>query len=180
MSKDYSLNLSQIQALLRATPKTLRNELSGLDRAALRWRPAPVEWCINECIGHLIECDHNGFAGRIQTILSQDRPQLVAWDIAGAVTRRRDCERDGVELIAEFEAMRQENTQFITGLTPEQLARSGIHPQVGELQVVDLIFEWIHHDRNHVKQILSNIQAYIWPDLGNAQRFSQPQANPYL
>lgn len=31
-----------------------------------------------------------------------------------------------------------------------------------------------------MKQILSNVQAYIWPDLGNAQRFFQPELNPYL
>lgn len=172
MSKNYSLNLAQIAALLQATPKTLRNELHMLDNDVLRWRPAPEEWCINECIGHMIETDKNGFAGRIQHILNEDQPQLIAWDIAGTVAQRQDCERNGFELLDELEAMRQENTQFITQLSPEQLARSGIHQNVGELQVVDLIFEWAHHDRNHVKQIMSNIQAYIWPDLGNAQRFS--------
>jgi len=171
MYKDYSLNLEQITALLQATPQTLRNELSMLDNDVLLWRATPEEWCINECIGHLIETDKNGFAGRIQQILSEDHPQLIAWDIAGTVAQRRDYERDGFELLDELEAKRQENTQIITQLTPDQLARSGIHPNVGELQVVDLIFEWVHHDRNHVKQIMTNIQNYIWPDLGNAQRF---------
>ena len=178
MSKDYSLNLEQIAALLQATPQTLRNELNMLGNEALRWRPGPEEWCINECIGHMIETDKNGFAGRIQTILNEDQPQLIAWDIAGTVAQRQDCERDGFELIDELDAMRQENTQFITKLTPEQLARFGMHPNVGELQVVDLIFEWVYHDRNHVKQIMTNIQNYIWPDLGNAQRFIQPVSNP--
>lgn len=180
MTKDYSLNLVQIASLLQATPQTLRNELSVLDPGVLHWRPTPEEWCINECIGHIIETDKNGFAGRIQTILAEDQPQLVAWDIGGTVAQRRDCERDGFELLDELEAQRQENTQFITQLTPEQLVRSGIHPNVGELQVIDLIFEWIHHDRNHVKQIMTNIQDYIWPDLGNAQRFFEPDSNPYL
>jgi hypothetical protein len=168
------LTLPQITALLRATPQTLQNELKTLDQAALRWRPAAQEWSINEVIGHLIEADKNGFAGRIQAILAEEEPKLIAWDIAGTVARRRDWERDGFELIEELAAMRQENTRFIPQLTSEQLTRSGIHPSVGELQVVDLIFEWVHHDRNHIKQILSNVQAYIWPDLGNAQRFFNP------
>ena len=175
-----TLDFIQVQALLQATPQTLRNELSMLPRDALSWRPAPEEWCINECIGHLIACDVNGFAGRIQTILNEERPQLAAWDVAGTVAQRRDCARNGSELIDELAAMRQENTQFIPKLTPEQLVRVGIHSTVGELHVVDLIFEWIHHDRNHVKQIFSNLQAYIWPHLGNAQRFFQPDMNPFL
>ena len=180
LPNNRSLNLNQIATLLCATPQTLRNELSALDKAILQWRPAPEEWSINEVIGHLIECDYNGFAGRIQTILSQDRPQLVAWDMPGAVIRRRDNERNGLDLIAELETMRRENTQFISQLTPDQLARAGIHPNVGELLVVDLLFEWVHHDCNHLKQIFTNLQDYIWPDLGNAQRFSQPESNPYL
>lgn len=178
--KDRSLSLNQIQTLLQAAPKTLHNELSALDNDVLCWRPGPEEWCINECIGHIIECDLNGFAGRIQTILDEERPQLAAWDIAGTVARRRDCERNGFELMADLDKIRQENTQLITRLTPEQLNRVGIHPNVGELRVIDLIFEWVHHDRNHIKQIFSNVQAYIWPDLGNAQRFFQPDKNPFL
>ena len=47
------------------------------------------------------------------------------------------------------------------------------HPLVGELRVVDLIHEWIHHDQNHIKQILNNIQAYVWPNMGNAQNFGK-------
>jgi hypothetical protein len=38
--------------------------------------------------------------------------------------------------------------------------------------VADLLQEWVHHDRNHVKQILANVQAFVWPHLGNAQKFS--------
>jgi len=30
----------------------------------------------------------------------------------------------------------------------------------------------MHHDRNHVRQALANVQAYVWPAMGNAQKFS--------
>jgi hypothetical protein len=32
--------------------------------------------------------------------------------------------------------------------------------------------EWIHHDRNHLRQLLANTQAYVWPSMRNAQLFS--------
>ena len=38
----------------------------------------------------------------------------------------------------------------------------------------DLIHEWVHHDRNHVRQVLANVQGYVWPAMGNAQKFSAP------
>ena len=174
------LNLEQIQQSVRATPQILRVELNHLPADALRWRPAPNEWCINEVVGHLIACDNNGFAGRIQSILKQNQPQLVAWDVAETVILRRDIERDGMELVEELAAKRRENTKFISQLTPEQLQRCGIHPMIGDLRVVDLLFEWIHHDHNHIKQILTNVQDYIWPDMGNSQKFFEPDLNPYL
>jgi hypothetical protein len=43
---------------------------------------------------------------------------------------------------------------------------------VGRLTVRDLLYEWVHHDRNHLRQILANVQAFAWPHMGNARRFS--------
>jgi hypothetical protein len=166
------LELKEIAALIQATPQTLRQELSEVSAEIWQWRPAPGEWCINEIIGHFIEADRNGFDGRIRTILAEDKPQLKPWDIGGAVAKRRDCERDGLDLVEELTVMRRASAQLITSLTPDLLDRSGIHPQVGELRVADLIYEWVHHDQNHLKQALSNIQAFVWPYLGNAQQFS--------
>jgi hypothetical protein len=168
-----SLDLTEIAALLRATPQILDIELSAVGAEAGRWHPAPGEWCINEVIGHIIEADRHGFAGRIQTIMAQERPQLATWDVPAVAAERHDCEQDPFRLIEELLVMRERSSQMVIGLQPDLLTRSGIHPQVGELRIVDLIHEWIHHDRNHLKQILSNIQAYVWPYMGNAQHFSQ-------
>ena len=57
-------------------------------------------------------------------------------------------------------------------MSAADLARGGHHPTVGYLRVGDLLNEWIHHDRNHVRQILANVQAHVWPHMGNAQKFS--------
>ncbi len=54
------------------------------------------------------------------------------------------------------------------------LRRAGRHPAVGALTIGDLLHEWVHHDRNHVRQVLALVQAFVWPHLGNAQRFSHP------
>lgn len=173
MRVDAPLNLTQIAALIRATPQTLGNELGAVAGEVQHWHPAPDEWCINEVIGHLIEADRRGFDGRIRIILDEDTPQLEGWDMNAVAAQRRDCERDVFELLDELEAMREESAQMVSRLTPDQLARPGIHPLVGELRVVDVIHEWVHHDCRHVKQILSNIQAFVWPNMGSAQRFSQ-------
>jgi hypothetical protein len=163
--------LEQLTALLRATAPTLRAELEPLGNDIRRWHPALGEWCINEVVGHLLEAERRGFAGRIERIIAQPGRRLQGWDQVEVARERRDCERDGLELLQEFERTREDSIRLVRGLSAEQLGLSGDHPQVGELRVFDLLHEWVHHDRNHVKQALSNVQAFLWPHMGNAQRF---------
>lgn len=165
------LDLTQIANSIQATPEALRVLLEPVPTEILRGRPAPGEWCVNEVIGHMIEVDHHGLDRRIRTILAEDQPELKSWPINETAAKRQDCERDTVELIDELAAMRQESAKMVVTLKPDQLDRSGLHPTVGELSVRDLLVEWLYHDANHLKQILANVQAAIWDDLGSAQRF---------
>ncbi len=164
---------ARIAALLEAAAQTVLAEVEALGPEARR-RPAPDEWSPNECLGHLIEAERRGFAGRISTILAEDRPVLSGWDQPAVATARRDHERDPQELLAEFLPLRASSVDLVRSLRAEDLDRIGIHPQVGELAVADLLGEWVHHDRNHIKQILSAVQARVWPQMGNARHFADP------
>ncbi len=165
------LTPERVAALLSATAVTLRAEFDALGADGVRWHPAPGEWCVNEVLGHLLEAEQRGFAGRIQRIIDQPGRRLQTWDQAAVTRDRQDCQK--ASLMAEFERVREESVQLALWLQSEQLALTGDHPQVGELSIADLIHEWPHHDRNHVKQVLSNVQAYAWQHMGNAQRFAE-------
>lgn len=161
-----------VAELLRSAMTTLRAELAALPEPVLAFHPAPGEWCVKEVVGHLIEAERRGFAGRIRIILSEPTPRLQTWDQNEVARARRDCVRDAAALLGELGRMRDESAALVQGLGREDLERAGEHPKVGRLRVADLLQEWVHHDRNHVRQILANVQAYAWPHLGNAQKFS--------
>ena len=162
----------QVAELLESTCALLEAEIRALGDDEARWHPAPGEWCVKEVLGHLIETERRGFAGRIRIILAGQEPRLESWDQNGVAAARRDCERDGRELLGELATMRQDSVRLVEGLSAADLSQGGHHPTVGRLTVADLLNEWIHHDRNHVRQILANVQAYVWPHMGNAQKFS--------
>lgn len=168
-----SLAPAQIADLLAASATTVVAELLALgDQAG--WRPAPGEWSANECVGHLIEAERRGFAGRIRTILaapSRKPAMLEGWDERAVAVARRDHLRSGAELAAEFDALRADGLELVRGLRQGDLARVGSHPDVGQLRVDELLGEWVHHDRNHVRQMLAVSQARVWPQMGNARRF---------
>jgi hypothetical protein len=169
------LGPTRIADLLAATVDTVVAELASLGDLA-GWRPEPGEWSANECVGHLLEAERRGFAGRIRHILAEDRPTLVTWDPPATAAARHDDERDPRELAAEFAAIRDESVELVRGLSAADLLRIGRHPEVGDLRVDELLGEWVHHDRNHVRQLLAVTQARVWDQMGNARRFSQRES----
>ena len=163
---------SEIAGTLEASASAYSTLLESLPPDAATWRPAPDEWCVNECVGHVIVAEQRAFAGRIKLILDEDEPVFQPWDAAEVQRARHDDKRSPEDLLAEFESTRNASLALVRSLNPEQLQRGGMHPRVERLTVNDLLHEWVHHDANHLRQAYANVQAYVWPDMGNAQRFS--------
>jgi DinB superfamily len=172
---DEPLPPAVLAGLLEASAATIEAEMRALGDDA-RWHPAAGEWCANEVLGHILEAERRGFNGRIRTILTATDPTFEGWDQRGVAAARRDCERDPKELLAEFLELRGDSLKLLRSLGAADLDRSGMHSVVGRLSVADVAAEWVHHDRNHVRQMLANTQARVWAQMGNAQRFSAPEA----
>jgi hypothetical protein len=167
----HELSPPRVAALLRAQASALRAEIEALPDPVLAWHPAPGEWCMKEVLGHVIEAERRGFAGRIQIILQADEPALTNWGQRQVAAARRDCEQDAADLLREYLQQREASVGLVAGLRPDQLERGGEHELVGRLTIRDLLHEWVHHDRSHLRQLLANTQAYVWPLMGNAQLF---------
>ena len=165
------LTPSEVANALSAMTVIVRSELTALPEAAVGWHPAPGEWCVKEALGHLIEAEQRGFAGRIRTMLQSDEPELLAWDQSAVERARNDCARDLTDLLDEFSRIRSESHDLVLGLNDTDLQRGGMHPHVGYVRVNDLLHEWLYHDRNHVRQMFANLQSYVFPNMGNCQGF---------
>jgi DinB superfamily len=170
-SRPAALAPTQAAALLEASGAAVQAELSAAPEAALTWHPAPGEWCVKETLGHILEAERRGFNGRIRRILDERDPRLQAWDQQAVARERQDCSRPTLELLKEFTDLRADSLRLISALEQSDLERGGTHEKVGYLHVTDLLHEWVHHDRNHLKQMLANVQTYVWPNMANAQKF---------
>ena len=73
----------EIADLLDMSGHAFAGLLHALPPEAAAWRPADGEWCVNECVGHVIESEKRGFAGRIRIMLGAENPGLEAWDQDG-------------------------------------------------------------------------------------------------
>jgi DinB superfamily len=165
----------EVAGLLESTAAAILAEFAALSPEALAWHPAPGAWCAKEVLGHLIEAERRGFAGRVRVILAGDEPLLETWDQRAIAGARRDCDRPAAAVAEEFAGLRRESVALVGGLGAADLGRGGRHPTVGHLRIEDLLHEWVHHDRNHLRQMLANVQALVWPHMGNARRFSMEE-----
>ena len=168
------LRVGQIAGLLRAGRDHIVTELTALGDEWARWRPAPGEWSANECLGHIIEADRRGFAGRIRRIIEKDGVAEAGWDQIAVAAERRDNERSVDTILAEFRSGRDDAIDLVGALRDEDLERHAVHAVVGRVTIRNLLHEWVFHDRNHIRQLLANAQARAWPAMGNARRFSHP------
>jgi hypothetical protein len=172
-----ALDPVRVAGLLEAAGAMVEAELRALGDELARWHPGPVEWCANEVVGHLIEADRRGFAGRIRRILeSPIAPDESGWDQLAVAAARDDCARAAGSIAAEFAAGRSEGIRLVRSLSPADLDRSAVHTVVGEVTVRDLLGEWVFHDRNHIGQLLKSAQSRVWPTMGNTRRFTDPSA----
>src|SRR5947207_12284787 len=115
-----------IAELLLSAMTTLRSELAALPDSVSAFHPAPGEWCAREVVGHLIEAEKRGFAGRIRIILASDHPTLEAWDQVEVGKQRNDCARVSDSLWMEFMGLRHDSVNLVQALTPADLDRSGM------------------------------------------------------
>lgn len=168
-----------IAALLLASAHAVAAEASALGARA-RVRPRDGEWCANEIVGHLIEAERRGFNGRIRAILApaegEPEPALVGWDQPAVAAARRDELKETTDLLAELADLRADSLALVRGLGPADLGRRGLHPRVGPLAVDDIVHEWVHHDREHLVQLLEVSRTFAWAGMGAARRFSDPSA----
>lgn len=169
MSEEFKL--TEIATLLSATPVILETTLKTTPHRLTRYQPTPADWSINEVIGHLIEAEQRGFAGHIRLMLSEEHHTCIGWEPDEVAAARHDNDKNAIDLLAEFAAMRQQNVELVRNLQPAQVQRLATHKKVGTISVRDLLGEWAYHDLNYIKQIESNIASAIWGQMGNTQRF---------
>src|ERR1700737_2835836 len=125
------LTPEEVAGLLRSSATAIETELEAMPRELASWRPAEGEWCALEVVGHLIEAERRGFAGRIRILLARQQPNLETWDPPAVAAARRDCERKPADLLDEFMELRESSLDLVSGLRPGALSRRGQHATAG-------------------------------------------------
>lgn len=146
--------------VLQSTPHVLAREIAPHPASVLRRRPFEGKWTPCEIIGHL--CDAEFVYGyRVRMVQSQDHPQLLPMDQDQWVIGQHYNQRDPIELIEQFRALRRITLTMWKNVSPEQFDRVGVHVERGEESLRTMLKMHAGHDLSHIDQFTRYLKAAL-------------------
>jgi hypothetical protein len=151
--KDSQFNLDDALAILERTPGSVTALLSGLPETWIKATEGEGTWSPYDVIGHLIHGERTDWIPRARHILAGEIRPFEAFDRTAQFTESEG--KSLGELLQIFADLRRENIAILTGmnLTEADLERKGMHPELGEVMLGQLLATWVVHDLDHVAQI---------------------------
>jgi uncharacterized damage-inducible protein DinB len=152
---DYSLHLAT--PVLRQTPLVLDAILSPLPGEWTHESEGAGSWTPFEVVGHMAYVEENDWMHRTQIILEHGTTRVF-----DPIDREAGFERFSAmtlrELLEHFASTRSSNLRLLDSLVqPENLDRTGVHPDFGEVRLDQLLATWVVHDLNHTGQIVKTM-----------------------
>ncbi len=151
--KGSDFNLKDAVAILDRTPASLTALLSGLPETWIRAREGEGTWSPYDVMGHLIHGERTDWIPRARHILAGDKRPFESFDRTAQFADSQG--KSLAELLATFADLRRQNIVILVGmnLTEGDLERKGLHPELGEVTLGQLLGTWVVHDLDHVTQI---------------------------
>jgi hypothetical protein len=146
-------DLQEAIIILSKTPILLRTLLTGLPDNWLNFQKHNQAFSAKDVIGHLILGEKYDWIPRLKIILSDKIDKTFT------PFQREGFEKNtsANEILDEFEDLRKANIEILRTVTFEDLQKTGIHPEFGEVTLEQHLATWVVHDLNHLFQIIESM-----------------------
>jgi hypothetical protein len=148
------LRLDDAVAILERTPASLHALLDDLPETWVRATEGDGTWSPHDVIGHLIHGERTDWIPRTRHILAGETRPFESFDRTAQFATSHGTSMG--ELLATFADLRRANVVTLLGmkLTDDDLARTGLHPELGNVTLGQLLATWVVHDLDHVAQVV--------------------------
>jgi DinB superfamily len=135
------------------SPEKIAAAVIGVPQQVLNYKPAPDKWSVLEILAHLADTEIV-YGYRIRQILADKDPTLAPIDQDAWARQLGYNEVQVPEMIALYSLIRRANLRVLRRLRPEDLEKSGFHPEYNrQLKLAELVERMAAHGPNHLQQI---------------------------
>jgi hypothetical protein len=138
---------------IQQTPPILKAVIGSMSAdQAQQHRDGAEGWSITAVVCHMR--DYEGIVQqRIRMMLAQSVPDLPALDNEAAAQMGDYAAQDVHEALDQFGGARFLTYQMLFPLPETLWQRRGVHPQYGEISVIEVVINAALHDMAHIEQI---------------------------
>lgn len=151
-----NFQIEQAVEILSQTPSVLTSLLGNLSGEWTMNKENAESWSAFDVVGHLIHAEETDWIPRAEIILAQgENPIFEPFDRFAQFERSKG--KTLSELLETFAALRGRSIATLRGMniTPDRLKLKGIHPELGEVNLEQLLATWVVHDLTHIRQIVT-------------------------
>jgi hypothetical protein len=152
------VRVDQAVEILAGTSAVLSALLSGKSAMWLNARKSAEAFSAVDVLGHLVHAERTDWIPRVGIILDhRDARAFEPFDRFGfeSLIAGKSVET----LLAEFAVLRGESLETLRALKlgDAELALPGLHPDLGEVTLGNLLATWVVHDLGHIAQIVKTM-----------------------
>ena len=147
-------NLKKSIEILERTPQVLQDLLQNLSKDWIHSNEGGESWSVFDFIGHLIHGEKTDWMERTHIIL--DNSENKTFQSFNRLAQFKNSKGKSLSnLLNEFSELRNKNIVKLKALNLEetQLSMKGIHPELGEVNLKQLLATWVTHDLGHIAQM---------------------------
>jgi hypothetical protein len=152
---------SALLAILRSTPAALHIVCKELADALCSIRQQPDQWCQTEILCHLRDVEAEVNLPRLGKVIHETNPFIPGQDTDPWAEQRGYIQQNGSMALAGFITARKQLIDMLVQLSSEDWQRPARHAIFGPTTLQELVSIIAGHDRLHIRQLLSFIQAAI-------------------
>lgn len=160
-------DLAQAMEILSRTPSTLDSLLRGLPEPWVRSNEGGDTWSPFDIVGHLAHGEETDWITRAKIILEHgDSLKFEPFDRYAQF--EKNVSRTLDELLDDFAILRERNLKKLQAmdLKKSDMDRAGMHPELGRVNLGQLLACWVVHDLGHIGQVVRVMSKLYSTEVG--------------
>ena len=162
-----SFSIQEAIQFLETTPGVLNALLRNLPEGWADSREGPDTWSPYDIVGHLNHGEKTDWIPRMQMILEEGTAKpFPEFD---RQAQFRDSKGKSLsQLLDQFEELRKKNIGKLKQqeLSESDFSKTGLHPDLGEVTLQQLLATWVVHDLGHLRQIARVLAKQYKEEIG--------------